>query len=162
MVSSPITALSASDAPGALALRFEGRLWPYLRLGLVNNALTLASLGRYGPWAKVWQRRYLCSHIVLAGHSFDDHAPHRALLRSRLIVTAVLAGLALLRELFSFHLISSAVLAVITGLLPLGLVPWLLVQALRFQSRCVSFRHLRSVLVVAAVPWYGKRSGFGS
>jgi uncharacterized membrane protein YjgN (DUF898 family) len=143
MVSSPATDLSPADDPGALALRFEGRVWPYLRLCLVNSALTLASFGLYGPWAKVRQRRYLYSHIFLADHSFDYHASPWALLRSRVIVTAVIAGLALLPELFSFHLITSAVLAVITGLLPLGLLPWLVVQALRFQSRCVSFRHLR-------------------
>lgn len=139
----PSTAQSPAEDPGVLPLRFEGRAGPYLCLCLVNNALTLASFGFYGPWAKVRQRRYLYSHTFLAEHSFDYHASPWALLRSRLIVTAVFAGLALIPELFGFHLTTQAVLAVIVTFLPLGLVPWLVVQVLRFQSHCVSFRHLR-------------------
>jgi uncharacterized membrane protein YjgN (DUF898 family) len=129
-----------------LPLRFRGQAREYVRLWVVNVALTLASLGLYGPWARVRLLRYLHGHTQIGAHSFDYEARPGKILFARLLMLLLLALLNLGPVILQGWARSSGVAAGIQALLSLLVLlwaPWLAVQALRFRARCTSFRHVR-------------------
>jgi len=129
-----------------LALRFRGQAREYIRIWLVNGALTVATLGLYGPWARVRLLRYLYSHTQIGEHSFDYQARTGRILRARLLVLLLVAILNLIPVVLQGLAGSSGVAAGIQALLSLLVLlwaPWLVLQSLRFRARCTSFRHVR-------------------
>jgi hypothetical protein len=129
-----------------LALRFRGQAREYIRIWLVNVALTVATLGLYGPWARVRLLRYLHGHTQIGNHSFDYEARPGKILFARLLMLLLLALLNLGPVILQGWARSSGVAAGIQALLSLLVLlwaPWLAVQALRFRARCTSFRHVR-------------------
>ena len=62
-------------------LRFTGTLKTYYALWLKNTLFTLLSLGLYGPWAHVQQRRYLFRHTQMGGTGFDYHGKGKDLFK---------------------------------------------------------------------------------
>jgi len=129
-----------------LALRFRGQAREYIRIWLVNVALTVATLGLYGPWARVRLLRYLYSHTQIGEHSFDYQARTGKILRARLLVLLLVAILNLIPVVLQGLAGSSDVAAGIQALLSLLVLlwaPWLVLQSLRFRARCTSFRHVR-------------------
>ncbi len=76
-------------------LRFTGTLKSYYALWLKGTLFTLLSLGLYGPWAHVQQRRYLFGHTQLGGTGFDYHGKGKdlfKLLLGGLILFALVNG----------------------------------------------------------------------
>ena len=129
-----------------LALRFRGQAREYIRIWLVNVALTVATLGLYGPWARVRLLRYLHGHTQIGEHSFDYQARTGRILRARLLVLLLVAILNLIPVVLQGLAGSSGVAAGIQALLSLLVLlwaPWLVLQSLRFRARCTSFRHVR-------------------
>jgi len=129
-----------------LALRFRGQAREYIRIWLVNVALTVATLGLYGPWARVRLLRYLHGHTQIGEHSFDFQALPERILRARLLVLLLVAILNLIPVVLQGLAGSSGVAAGIQALLSLLVLlwaPWLVLQSLRFRARCTSFRHVR-------------------
>ena len=141
-----ITGSAPPLACEGLPLRFRGQAREYVRLWVVNVALTLASLGLYGPWARVRLLRYLHGHTQIGAHSFDYEARPGKILFARLLMLLLLALLNLGPVILQGWARSSGVAAGIQALLSLLVLlwgPWLAVQALRFRARCTSFRHVR-------------------
>ena len=75
--------------PDALRFRFDGDGKTYFKLWAVNLLLTIATVGIYGAWAKVRNRRYIYGNTYLHGSSFDYHANPRSILVARMFVIAI-------------------------------------------------------------------------
>ena len=73
----------------ALRFRFSGDSKAYFKLWAVNLLLTIATVGIYGAWAKVRNRRYIYGNTYLHDASFDYHANPRSILVARLFVVAI-------------------------------------------------------------------------
>ena len=68
---------------------FSGDSKAYFKLWAVNLLLTIATVGIYGAWAKVRNRRYIYGNTYLHDASFDYHANPRSILVARLFVVAI-------------------------------------------------------------------------
>ena len=119
-----ITGSAPPLACEGLPLRFRGQAREYVRLWVVNVALTLASLGLYGPWARVRLLRYLHGHTLIGNHSFDYEARPGKILFARLLMLLLLALLNLGPVILQGWARSSGVAAGIQALLSLLVLLW--------------------------------------
>jgi uncharacterized membrane protein YjgN (DUF898 family) len=131
------TATPPSPAPSSVAasfpLAFTGSAGEFFRIWIVNLALTVLSLGLYGPWAKVRTRKWFYGSCSLDGSSFHYDADPARILAGRLIVLGLLFAFGLAQELLP--LLSFAL-----SLAWLAVLPWLIVRSLAFHRRCSSWR----------------------
>lgn len=121
---------------GEAAVEFSGQGHEYLRIWLVNVALTVLTLGVYSAWAKVRREKYFHRNFIVDGASFDYHGNPRAILVGRILLV-VLVGLASFAE----HLGKTA--NVLASLVSMFMFPWLLVRSLQFRARNTSYRGMR-------------------
>ena len=121
---------------GRHAFSFTGTGAEYFGIWIVNNFLSLITLGIYSPWATVRNRRYFYGNTLLAGHVFDFHGSPVAILKGRLI------ALILLLAIYSGDLIHIVVSRVVF-LVVVAAFPWILVKTLRFRLSNTSYRSLR-------------------
>jgi uncharacterized membrane protein YjgN (DUF898 family) len=140
-MASGLEAASFTDevaAPVAESLRFEfnGTAAAYMRIWLVNLALTIATLGIYSAWAKVRTLRYFYGNTTVGGSSFAYLAEPMQILKGRLIAVGVFVLLSIGAELHP-------ALGISFSLASFFLVPWLIVRALAFRARHSSFRNIR-------------------
>lgn len=142
LASPPAALPAAEDVPAAsspdstVVVEFRGSGAEYLRIWLVNIALTLLTLGIYSAWAKVRREKYFHRNIVVDGAPLDYHGKPRAILAGR-VVLAVAFALANLAEYFG----AGARLAVWVALA--AAFPWLLVSSMRFRACNTSYRGVR-------------------
>jgi uncharacterized membrane protein YjgN (DUF898 family) len=122
----------------ALPLRFTGSAGEYFRVWMVNVALSIVTLGLYGPWARVRTRQYFYAHTLLDGHNFGYTARPRALLGGYLIIGALFAVYTLTQNFDGASWISYALLGAAALLYPL-----VLFRSLRFQAHHSLHRGLR-------------------
>lgn len=73
-------------APAELKPVFTGRVGEIYRIFIVNLLLTIVTLGIYRFWAKVRNRKYLWSHVSVAGDSFEYTGTGRELFFGFLII----------------------------------------------------------------------------
>jgi uncharacterized membrane protein YjgN (DUF898 family) len=73
-------------APAEMTAVFTGRVGEIYRMFIVNLLLTIITLGIYRFWAKVRYRKYLWSHVSLAGDPFEYTGTGRELLFGFLII----------------------------------------------------------------------------
>lgn len=130
------SAAPAPSAPSSFPLAFTGSAGEFFRIWTVNLALTVLSLGLYGPWAKVRTRKWFYGSCVLDGSSFHYDADPARILAGRLIVLGLLFAFGLARELLP--LLSFAL-----SLAWVAVLPWLIVRSLAFHRRCTSWRGVR-------------------
>lgn len=71
----------------------------YTLLELKNFALCILTLGIYSAWAKVRRRKYVTQHTLLDDHAFDYVARPQVILRSRVLVMAILVASSLSEQL---------------------------------------------------------------
>jgi uncharacterized membrane protein YjgN (DUF898 family) len=130
-------ALTYGEAAGRkLPLEFTASTLDYFRLWVVCHALTLLTLGIYGPWARTRKAEFLGRHWLLDGQSFQVRFVPMALLRGR----AILLGFFLLVYLLTWWnpwLGPAATLATFLA------APWLLANSFAFRWRTLSFRGMR-------------------
>lgn len=69
---------------------FTGNISEFFGIWIVNNILTLFTLGIYSPWAKVRTLQYFYGNTELAGSYFNFTASPLVMLRSRLIAMGLL------------------------------------------------------------------------
>ena len=134
-------------------LSFTGSSSEYFRVWMVNVALSILTLGLYGPWARVRSRQYFYGHTLLGGHNFAYTARPRALLGGYLLIGALFAVFTLTQNFDGASWISLLLLGLLAAL-----YPWLLFRSLRFQAHNSLHRGLRfSFLggVGGAYLWYG-------
>lgn len=129
-------AAAGRTEPGEAAVEFRGQGHEYLRIWLVNVALTVLTLGVYSAWAKVRREKYFHRNFMVDGASFDYHGNPRAILLGRMVLV-VLIGLASFAE----HLGKTA--HIVASLVSIFVFPWLLVRSLQFRARNTSYRGLR-------------------
>lgn len=118
-----------------LKFTFTGSWLGYYRVWFTGLVLTVLTLGLYAPWAKVRNKRYLHAHTRLGEDGFGYHANPWSMLAGNLIVAGLFVlwlASPLIHPLMPFGLIG-------LGLL---LVPWIIVQSLRFNARATSWRGL--------------------
>jgi uncharacterized membrane protein YjgN (DUF898 family) len=117
-------------------LQFTGSGGEYFRIWIVNLLLTLLTLGIYSAWAKVRKLQYFYRNTQLDGNVFDYHGKPGAILKGRLIALALIV-------FYNFAFKFSPTLAVVAAALMAVVLPWLLVQSLRFRAHNTSYRSLR-------------------
>lgn len=115
---------------------FTGQTKEYFGIWIVNVLLSIVTLGIYGAWAKVRDKKYMYGNTYVDGHSFDYHATGKQIFIGRVIVAVFLFGLAILSVI-------SPILYLIGILVLLVLIPFILVRALRFNARVSSYRNVR-------------------
>lgn len=115
---------------------FSGSAAEFFGIWIVNILLTIVTLGIYSAWAKVRTNQYFYGHTKVDGHSFRYLATGLQILKGRLIALVFFA-------LFSLVASVNPALGVVMALLLALLMPWLLIQGLRFNLRMTSYRNLR-------------------
>jgi uncharacterized membrane protein YjgN (DUF898 family) len=73
-------------APAELKPVFTGRVGELYRIFIVNLLLTIVTLGVYRFWAKVRNRKYLWSHVAVAGDAFEYTGTGRELFFGFIII----------------------------------------------------------------------------
>jgi len=117
-------------------VEFLGDGSEYLRIWLVNVALSLLTLGVYSAWAKVRREKYFHRNLQVDGAVFDYHGNPRAILVGRIVLVILFAIVNFAEGIApAAHLAVFAVAAFV--------VPWLLVRSLQFRARNTSYRGIR-------------------
>lgn len=130
------TTALADDASDEAAVEFHGDGKEYMRIWLVNVALSVLTLGIYSAWAKVRREKYFHRNLVVDGAAFDYHGSPRAILVGRILLVLMLILMNLGEGLHpAAHFAAS--IAVMFGF------PWLLLRSLQFRARNTSYRGLR-------------------
>ena len=118
------------------AFEFTGRGGEYFSIWIVNILLTLITLGIYSAWATVRKRRYFHGNTLLAGAEFVYLATPMMILKGRLIAIAVLI---LYFGLAQFFPVAAGIIAVALVLV----MPWIIWNSMRFQTRMSQYRNVR-------------------
>lgn len=126
------TVAAATEA----SVEFHGDGREYLRIWLVNVALSVLTLGIYSAWAKVRREKYFHRNLVVDGAAFDYHGNPRSILVGRILLFILLMVMNFAEGISPVaHLALLAVAAFA--------VPWLLVRSLQFRARNTSYRGVR-------------------
>lgn len=115
---------------------FSGKYGEFFGIWIVNLLLSIVTLGIYSAWAKVRTNQYFYGHTKIDGHSFRYLAKPMQILKGRIIAFVIFVLYTLAS---SFNPIAGMVLAFIF----LFVMPWLVVQGLRFNMRMTSYRNVR-------------------
>lgn len=116
--------------------QFTGYGKEYFKIWIVNIALTLVTLGIYSAWAKVRTMRWFYGHTLLDGQAFSYLATPIQILKGRLIAVAALV--AYYAAAFFSPILGGIILACL-----LIVLPWIVVNSLRFNARHSAYRGLR-------------------
>src|SRR5438105_15668074 len=114
-----------SAASDIVPLRFTGRAGEYFRIWIVNICLSIVTLGIYSAWAKVRRKRYFYGNTLLGDSAFEYLADPKAILKGRVLVLVIWAGLSMVQNY--------GVPGVI-GLASRIFVPELVISAARFNA----------------------------
>lgn len=114
---------------------FTGTDAEYFQIWIVNFALTILTLGIYGPWAKVKREQYFLNHTLIDGHSFEYTADPVNILKGRLILFAFL-----FTYTFTYHVAPSFYWIFL--LISVFVFPWIMTQAIKFRARYTSYRNI--------------------
>ncbi len=117
-------------------VEFKGQTGEYFGIWIVNVLLSIITLGIYGAWAKVRDKKYMYGNTFIDGHSFDYHATGKQIFIGRLIVAVVLLGLGLLNAV-------NPLLYIVGILVLFCFIPFIVIRALRFNARVSSYRNVR-------------------
>lgn len=115
---------------------FHGNAYEYFKIWIVNALLIIVTLGLYSPWAKVRNLKYLYGRTKLDGSRFDFHGDPINILKGRIIAVA-------LGGLYFFGGYYSQLLALTGFLLLFLMMPFLVVNSIRFRLASTSFRNVR-------------------
>jgi len=130
----PDVALSA--AGDIVPLRFTGQAGEYFRIWIVNICLSIVTLGIYSAWAKVRRKRYFYGSTLLGDSAFEYLADPKAILKGRIVVVA---GFAVYSLAGKINPLAGLAMAFVF----LGVLPWLIVRASRFNAVNSAHRNVR-------------------
>jgi uncharacterized membrane protein YjgN (DUF898 family) len=130
-----------SEAPpgaagSAVSLRFTGQAGEYFRIWIVNLCLSVLTLGIYSAWAKVRRKRYFYGNTLLEDAGFEYLADPKAILKGRIIVVAAFAVYSVAGQI---NPLAGPLLLFVL----LGVLPWLVNRALRFNAVNSAHRNVR-------------------
>jgi uncharacterized membrane protein YjgN (DUF898 family) len=115
--------------------KFTGKGFEYFKIWIVNILLNIVTIGIYSAWAKVRNKQYFYGNTHLDGVSFEYTASPLKILKGRIIAVVFYIG-------YSVAVKLSPVVAAIMGLLLFMLLPWVVVNSLRFNARHSSYRNI--------------------
>ena len=124
------------SAGSAVSLRFTGEADEYFRIWIVNICLSVVTLGIYSAWAKVRRKRYFYGNTLLEDAAFEYLADPKAILKGRIIVVAAFAVYSVAGQI-------NPLAGPLLGLVLLGVLPWLIVRASRFNAVNSAHRNVR-------------------
>jgi uncharacterized membrane protein YjgN (DUF898 family) len=117
-------------------VEFSGQGGEFFGIWIVNILLTILTLGIYSAWAKVRTQQYFYGHTKVDGHAFRYLATPIQILKGRLLAFAVIAVLSILSQLIP-------VFAIIFAIAAIFVMPWLLIQGIKFNLRMTAYRNVR-------------------
>jgi uncharacterized membrane protein YjgN (DUF898 family) len=120
----------------AHVIEFHGSGSEYFRVWVVNIALTIATLGVYSAWAKVRNKQYFYGNSFIAGASFEYTANPLNILKGRVLVLMVFVT-------YNAASVFQPAMVLVLAALIIPLVPWIIVNAVKFNHRHSSYRNLR-------------------
>lgn len=128
-------------APPAVAaapqrIKFHASGSEYFRIWIVNLLLTIVTLGIYSAWAKVRRNQYMYSCTELAGASFEYHGKPLAILKGRIIALVLIVGY---NVAFQVSPLAGVLMLVLLG----AVMPWLVLNSLKFRLYYTSYRGIR-------------------
>ena len=123
-------------AEGVARIRFTGQAGEYFRIWIVNLCLSVLTLGIYSAWAKVRRKRYFYGNTLLDDSGFEYVADPKAILKGRIIVVVAFVAYSVAREL-------APPAAGIMMLAFIGVLPWLINRAARFNAVSSAYRNVR-------------------
>lgn len=115
---------------------FSGQGGEFFGIWIVNILLTIVTLGIYSAWAKVRTQQYFFGHTKVDGHAFRYLATPIQILKGRLLAFAVIAVVSVLTQLVP-------ALTLVFILVAIFVMPWLLIQGIKFNLRMTSYRNVR-------------------
>jgi len=124
------------DEQIAHPVEFHGTAKEYFGIWIVNVLLSIVTLGIYGAWAKVRDKKYFYGNTYIDDQNFSYHARGLQIFIGRLIVFIALIAL-------SASQLVSLGLYLVLFLVFLGFLPWLVCRALIFNARVSSYRNVR-------------------
>src|SRR5882762_2543542 len=125
-----------SAAGDIVPLRFTGQAGEYFRIWIVNICLSIVTLGIYSAWAKVRRKRYFYGNTLLGESAFEYLADPKAILKGRIVV---LAGFVVYSLVGKINPLAGLAMALVF----LGVLPWLIVRASRFNAVNSAHRNVR-------------------
>ena len=125
-----------SAASDIVPLRFTGRAGEYFRIWIVNICLSIVTLGIYSAWAKVRRKRYFYGNTLLGDSAFEYLADPKAILKGRIVVVGGFAIYSLVGRI-------NPMAGLAMALVFLGVLPWLIVRASRFNAVNSAHRNVR-------------------
>jgi len=125
-----------SAASKVVPLRFTGQSGEYFRIWIVNICLSIVTLGIYSAWAKVRRKRYFYGNTLLNDSAFEYLADPKAILKGRIVVVGGFAIYSLAGRI-------NALAGLAMALVVLGVLPWLIVRASRFNAVNSAHRNVR-------------------
>lgn len=149
----PAAARDNTTAPAALPLQrtvrvqFTGSGSEYMRIWVVNAALTLLTLSLYYPFAKARRLRWMHANTLVDGQALGFHGNPWKMLRGYLLMLAFAASYGL-----ADHFKSSARLAALVAFAALWPALWQ--SSLRFRLANTSWRGLRMRFTGSAADAY--------
>ncbi len=123
------------DSGTPLAFRFTGSGGEYFKIWIVNNVLTILTLGIYSAWAKVRTKSYFYRNTFLQEASFEYRADPMKILKGRLIIGGLFL-IALVSQHFSPKLYAAMFVLFIL------LLPALLALSTAFNARYSYYRNV--------------------
>ncbi|MFQ6546917.1 YjgN family protein [Aestuariibius sp. 2305UL40-4] len=117
-------------------VEFNGRAGEWFGIWIINLLLTIVTIGIYSAWAKVRREQYFKRNTVIGGRSFDYHATGWQILKGRLILIGAYI-------LLNLVLVAFPPLGIILLIGLLVAIPWLIVNALKFNARVTSWANVR-------------------
>ncbi len=123
---------------GGSICRKQGRCAPgeYFRIWIVNICLSIVTLGIYSAWAKVRRKRYFYGNTLLGDSAFEYLADPKAILKGRIVVVG---GFAIYSLAGKINPLAGLAMALVV----LGVLPWLIVRASRFNAVNSAHRNVR-------------------
>lgn len=119
-----------------IPFQFTGKVGEYFNIWIVNLSLTMITLGIYSAWAKVRRKRYFYGNTLLDNTPFEYLAEPIAILKGRFIAFGVFLIYSVITRLYPQT-------DLLFGLAFLIVLPWVVIQSLRFNARNSSYRNIR-------------------
>lgn len=117
-------------------VEFHGTAKEYFGIWIVNVLLSIITLGVYGAWAKVRDKKYFYGNTYIDDQNFTYHARGLQIFIGRMIVLLATLGL-------SASPYVSLSLYFVLLIVFLGFLPWLICRALIFNARVSSYRNVK-------------------
>jgi uncharacterized membrane protein YjgN (DUF898 family) len=118
-----------------LPFSFTGKTSEYFKIWIVNGLLTVLTLGIYSAWAKVRTNRYMYGNIYLDNEPFAYTAMPVNILKGRLLALGFFV-------VYSLSGQYSQTLYIILTLSLLPIIPWVIVNSLRFRGKYTLYKNI--------------------